>query len=73
MNRLKRKLLDLFEDNLQLRQDYLKRRLKLTEEKGRGKMLILLFMKLADSLNPREWNSIRQLNYLIKLKGKRIG
>ena len=33
-------------------------------------MLILLFMKLADSVNPREWNSIRRIKWLIRLKGK---
>ena len=27
-----------------------------------GEVLILLLMKLTDSLNPREWNSIRQVN-----------
>ena len=35
--------------------------------------MLLLFMKLADSLNNREWNSVRQINCLIKLKGKRAG
>ena len=27
---------------------------------GKDEMLILLFVKLADSLNPRGWNSVRQ-------------
>ena len=36
-------------------------------------MLMLLFMKQADTLNPKEWSSIRQHNCLIKLKGKRAG
>ena len=27
-----------------------------------GEMLKLLFMKLSDSLNPKEWGSVRQIN-----------
>ena len=62
MNSLKRKLIMLFKENAQLRQDYLKRSLNLTEENGTGEMLILLFVKLASSSNPRGWNSVRQIN-----------
>ena len=58
---LKRKLIELFKENLRLRQDYLKHRLKSTEESGKGEMLIMFFTKLADSLNPRGWNSIRRI------------
>ena len=54
MNSLIRKLIELFKKNLRLRQDYLKHRLKWTEENRKGEMLILLFMKLADSVNPRK-------------------
>ena len=54
MNTLKRKLIELFKENMQLRQDYVKRRLNWTEENGTGEMLILLFLELADILNPRE-------------------
>ena len=53
MNSLKRKLIELFKENLQLRQDYLKRRLNWTGKSGEGAVLILLSMKLADSSNPR--------------------
>ena len=49
----------------------LKRTLNWTEESGKGGLIILLFVKLADSLNPRGWNSIRRINCLIKLKGNR--
>ena len=70
---MKRKLNELIRENLRLRHDYLKRRVKLTEENVKGEMLILLFMKLANILNPREWNSIAQITCLIKLKGKRHG
>ena len=62
MNTLKRKLNELFKDNLQHRQDYRKLRLNWTEENVKEEMLILLFMKLADSLNPRGWSSIRRIN-----------
>ena len=71
MNTLKRKLNELFKDNLKFRKDYLRFRLKQTEENGKGGMLRLLFMKLADSLNPRKCSSIWQTNGLIRLKGKR--
>ena len=54
MNTLKGKLIELFKENMQLRQDYVKRRLNWTEENGTGEMLILLFLELADILNPRE-------------------
>ena len=64
MNSLKRKLIKLFKELLQLRQDNLKRSLNWTEEIGKCKMLMLLFMKLACSSNPRVWNSIRQINKL---------
>ena len=47
MTSLQRNLIMLFEDNLQLRQYYLKRRLNWTEENGKDETLILLFMKLA--------------------------
>ena len=36
-------------------------------------MLILLFMKLLDTLNPKEWSSIRRINGSSRLKGKRAG
>ena len=60
MNTLKRKLNELFKDNLQLRQDYLRRKLNWTEEIGKGGKLALLSEKLTDSLNPRGWNSIKR-------------
>ena len=41
---------------------------KSLQENGKSEMLICLFMKLADSLNPRGWNSIKQINCLIKLE-----
>ena len=47
-----------FQENGQLREDYLKRRVNWTEENEECKMLILLFMKLACNSNLREWNSI---------------
>ena len=62
MNTLKSKLNELFKENMKLRQDYLKRKLNWTEGNGKEEMLILLFMKLPDSLNPREWVSIRRTN-----------
>ena len=71
MDSLKRQLIELFKENLRLRQDDLKRTLNWTEESGKGGVMILLFVKLADSLNPRGWSSIRRINCLIKLKGKR--
>ena len=46
---------------------------ELEEETGKGEMLILLFMKLADSSNPRGWNSVRQINCPIRLEGKGAG
>ena len=70
MNTLKRKLNKRFKDNLQLRQDYLRRRLNWTEENGKEEMLILLFTKVADSLNPRKWSSVRRTNWLIRFEGK---
>ena len=48
---LKRKLVMRFQENAQLRQDYLKRSLNWTEENGGRETLILLFMKLAYSSN----------------------
>ena len=57
---LKRKLNELFRKHVQLRKDYLRLRLKWTEEIGNEEMLILLFMKLIDSWNPRDWKSIGQ-------------
>ena len=57
---MKRKLNELIRENLRLRHDYLKRGVKLTEENVKGEMLILLFLKLANILNPREWRSIRR-------------
>ena len=73
MNTLKRKLIGLFNDILHLRQDYLKRRLNWTEENEIGEMLILIFLKMADILDPREWNSIRQINCLIRLEWDKSG
>ena len=73
MNTLKRKLNELLKNNLQPRQDYLKRRLNWTGKNGKGAKLILLFMKLAESLMPRGWSTIRQTNRLMRLKEKRAG
>ena len=42
--------------NAQLRQDYVKRSLTWTEEIGKCKILMLLFMKLTFSSNLRGWN-----------------
>ena len=53
MNSLKRKLIELFKDNLRLKQDYLNRRPNWPEESGKGEMLI--FVKVVDSSNPRGW------------------
>ena len=50
MNTFKRKLIGLFKENMQLRQDYLKRSLNWTEENEIGEMLILIFLKMADIL-----------------------
>ena len=58
MNTLKRKLMGLFKESEQLRNDYLRLRLKETGKNGKGEMLVLLSMKLADSLNPREWRAL---------------
>ena len=58
----KRKLVMFFQENAQLREDYLKRRLNWTEENEECKMLILLLMKLACNSNLREWNSIGRIN-----------
>ena len=55
MNSLKRKLIMFFRENMRLSQENLKRRLNRTEETGTGEMLILLFVKLADSSNPKGW------------------
>ena len=66
-NSLKKKLVELFKENLWLRQDCLKRRLKWIEENVKY-VLLIFFKKLADGLNPRGWNSIRQINGLIKVK-----
>ena len=71
MKSMKRKLIKLFKENVQLRQDFPKRRLNWTEGNRKGQMLILLCMKLADIMNPREWSSIRQVNCLTTLKGRR--
>ena len=59
--------------NLRLRPDYLTHKLNWTEENGKDEMLILLFMKLADSSNLRGWSSVKRIICLIKLKGKRAG
>ena len=55
-------LITLFKEELPLRQDYLKRSLSWTEENGKREMLMLLFMELACSSNPRGWNFIWQIN-----------
>ena len=55
MNSLKRKLIMFFRENMRLSQENLKCRLNRTEETGTGEMLILLFVKLADSSNPKGW------------------
>ena len=68
---LRRKLNQLFRENVQLREDCLRLRLTWTEEKGKGEMQKLLSMTLADILNPREGSSIRRINGLIRLKEKR--
>ena len=73
MNTLKRKLNELLNDSVQLRKDYLRLRLKWTEELGKEDMRMLLYTKLADSLNPRKGSSIRRTNGLIWLNGKRAG
>ena len=62
MSTLKRKLKELFKENLRLRQDHLKFRLKWKEENGKSEMLRMLFMKQADSLKPRRWSSVRHIN-----------
>ena len=62
MTTLKRKLNQLFKDNLQLIQHYLKQRPNWTRENGKEGMVILLFVKIADILNLREWSSIRRSN-----------
>ena len=54
MNSLKRKLIELFEENLRLRPENLMGKLNSTEENGKGEKLLLLCMKLTDSLNPGE-------------------
>ena len=64
---LKSKLNELFKENLQLTQGYLRQRLTWTKEIGKEEMLILLFVKLADSLNLREWSSIRPTDELVRL------
>ena len=43
------------------------------KKNGTEEMLILLFLRLADNLNPREWSSDRRTTRLIRLKGKRVG
>ena len=54
----KKLLIMLCKEAAQLKQNYLKRSLNWTEENGECEMLIVLFLKLACSSNPRGWNSI---------------
>ena len=73
INSLTRELIEVLQENLQLRHDYLRYRMNWTEEIGKDEMLILLFMKLVDSSNPIGWSSTRQISCLIRLKRKRAG
>ena len=64
MNTLKRRPIELFKESSQLRKDYLRLRLKWTEEVGKGEVLILLFMTLADISKPQSME-LHQAGYTI--------
>ena len=62
MNTVKSKANELFEENVQLGEDILGLRLKWTEEIGKQELLKLLSVKQIESLNHRDWSSIRRIN-----------
>ena len=66
-NTLKSKQHELFKVNVQLREEYLRLRLKWTGEIGNKEVLILLSVKLIENLNLRDWSSTRRLNGQIKI------
>ena len=63
MNTLKRRPIELFK-GLQLRKDYLRLRLKWTEEIGKGEVLILFFVTLTDISKPQSME-LHQTGYTI--------
>ena len=48
---LKKEAERAFQDSVQLKEDYLKLKLKWKEKVGKGKILILLYMKPINNLN----------------------
>ena len=71
MSTLSRRLTGLFEENAQLRIDYLRLKQTWTKEIGNKEILVLLTMKSIENLYLRDWSSVRRLNGPIRLKEKR--
>ena len=72
MHPLTRKQNVLFKLNVWPREDYLRLRLKWTEEVGREKILTLLSMKTISCLNLSDWSFFRRTSGLMKLKEKTV-
>ena len=72
INSLTRKLIEVLQENLQLRHDYLKYRMNWTEEIGKDEMLILLY-ETGRQLESQWMELYKQSSCLIRLKRKRAG
>ena len=69
---LKKKQNELVKESVQLRDDYLRLKLKWKEKVGKGEILILLYMKPINNLNHQNWSPIMRINGLLKLKEETV-
>ena len=69
----KKKLIELFKENLRLRQRLSEAHAELDRREWRMRNADIVLYELACSSNPRGWNSLTQINCLIRLKRRRAG